>query len=136
PFCQSQCLTFAAAPIGTTLSEGMLVTNIGGAPTFSLGEATPLSAPFSWSGDGGFPGGSGQGVLGDASYPFCGATLASGATCLLNVTETASGDCSGAMSTIDLAYADSLGPAAPDAGWRVYAAPGEPDGGPCPKWFP
>jgi hypothetical protein len=129
----SECLTYSANPIGGAESQSLLVTNVGGTDVTSLSEGASLAAPFSW-GDAGFPGGTGTGNLGDASYLFCGATpLAPGASCLLSVLGTYSGSCSGAVSTIDLAYSDTIGPVTPDGTWVAYAPPGPPpDGGSCP----
>jgi len=99
---------------GGTAPLSLFLLNRGALPVTSLGEGTPLGAPFAWGG-GAFPGGAGSVTVGATSYPYCStATLGVGEQCAVTVTfsPTVVGSYAGA---VDLAYSDAMGPVSPDA---------------------
>ncbi len=116
-------MQFPNVSVPGPVANDFLITNRGAQTATSIAVGTSLSAAFGFgvTGTGVYPGGTGSKTFngGGASYPYCGATLAAGAQCLvtLNFHPAAAG--TRYTSALNLQFSDSGGAVAPNANRNI-----------------
>jgi hypothetical protein len=93
-YCATKCKPFDFGVAGTPIAQTFFLSNTGYA-TAGVADALTLAPPFAWT-SGTYPGGSG--TVSPTNLPFCSATLAPRATCVLSVTYSGVVEASGALT--------------------------------------
>lgn len=81
---------FEYLPSAIPVAHAFLVTNQGKEAAV-LSDGLGLTAPFRWT-SGAYPGGAGRAKIYATEYPYCGASLAGGASCVVSVTYSGAAD--------------------------------------------